>query len=1072
MLAAGAAVAGAAVAGAVMAGAVVAGAVPAGAVVAAPAPTSPAALSEGFGPQHLTALRARFVGPIGVGGRITAIAAVESRPEVIFVGTAAGGVWKSIDGGAAWRPMFDDQPVAAIGALAVFQPRPEIVWAGTGEANLHATVTGGDGVYRSTDGGGTWTRVGLAAAGHIARIVLHPSNPDVAWVAAVGPIWRDGGERGVYKTEDGGKSWALALAGNAATGAGDLALDPGNPARLLANLWQVRRWPWELRSGGPGSGLYLSEDGGRTWARRGPAEGFTEGEMGRMKLAFAPSRPQVAYAMVELARAGVLLRSEDGGRSWRQVYRHANLFPRPFFFGEMKVDPRRPDRLYSLHFDLDVSDDGGKSWDGRLDRGVHPDMHTLWIDPRDPDHLLIGTDGGVYASHDGGQSAAPLGEVPVTQLNRVAVDLDTPYHVYGGAQDNGSLRGTSASWEAGGISERGWQMVGGDDGSTVLPDPTAHGQGYAIAQNGDLERWDLATGEWRDIRPRAPASAGSDATPRFGWLTPLALDPRAPGTLYCGSQRVLRSLDRGASWTAISPDLTTDNPAWQRQEESGGLTPDVGGAETYTTISAIAPSPLAAGLLWVGTDDGRIQLTRDGGASWQSVEDRVRDMPPHASVARILASRFAAGSAFVLFDDHRRGDERPYVVRTDDYGATWRRLATIGVRGEARAIEQDPVDRDLLFLGTGAGLWMTRDGGDRWLQWPAGPAADGKLPPAPVVDLVVHPRDHDLVIATFGRGIFIVDDISALRHLAAAELQAPLRLFPIAAAQQHRVRPSGLRPGPHGEERPYGALLTFWARTAALEPGQAARSAEIQIADGAGRPLRSLVSPLRPGLNRVVWGLERDAKARRPRAGGRGPLPASPGPGAELPPGTYLVKVRAGGHEDHGTVRILGDPRSTNTDADWQAWDASVRRADQLRATLIEAVERLRRARADLELLGQRFPGGGPQPSGPAAEIAARVASLAAIEARLIVPAGSPLGAARHDLSNRLFDLQDALTSSTAPPLPIQAAELREVEAALASLLATINGMCDQLAPLRDRLVPKGEALLAAEPPLALPPPG
>jgi photosystem II stability/assembly factor-like uncharacterized protein len=1064
--------AGAIAAGAVAAGTVVAGAVAAGAVAAPPAPTAPAALASGFGPQQLTALRARFVGPLGVGGRITAIAAVESQPEVIFAGTAAGGVWKSADAGASWRPVFDDQPVAAIGALAVFQARPEIVWAGTGEANLHATVTGGDGVYRSTDGGGTWTRVGLAGSGHIARIVLHPSNPDVAWVAAVGPVWREGGERGVYKTEDGGKSWALALAGNAATGAGDLALDPGNPARLLANLWQVRRWPWELRSGGPGSGLYLSEDGGRSWTRRGPAEGFPEGEVGRMKLAFAPSRPQVAYAMVELARAGVLLRSEDGGRAWRQVYRHANLFPRPFFFGEMKVDPRRPDRLYSLHFDLDLSDDGGKSWDGRLGRGVHPDMHALWIDPRDPDHLLIGTDGGVYASHDGGHSAAPLGEVPVTQFNRVAVDLDTPYHVYGGAQDNGSWRGASASWEAEGISERGWRMVGDGDGSIVFADPAAPGQGYAIAQNGDLERWDLATGEWRDIRPRLPASTGSDAAPRFGWLTPLALDPRAPGTLYCGSQRVLRSLDRGASWTAISPDLTTNDPAWQRQEVSGGLTPDAGGAETYTTISAIAPSPLAAGLLWVGTDDGRIQLTRDGGASWQSVEDRVRGVPPHAWVARILASRFAAGSAFVLFDDHRRGDEHPYVVRTDDYGATWHRLATAGVRGEARAIEQDPADRDLLFLGTGAGLWLTRDGGDSWLQWPAGPAAAGKLPPAPVVDLVVHPRDQDLVIATFGRGIFIVDDISPLRHLVAAELQAPLRLFPIAAAQQHRVPSSGQRPGPHGEERPYGALLTFWARPEAVESGQAAGSAEIQISDRAGRPLRALVSPLRPGLNRVVWGLERDATARRPRAGGRGPLPASPGPGTELPPGTYLVRVRAGGHEDHGTVRIVADPRSKNTEADWQAWDASIRRTDQLRATLVQAVERTRRARADLELLRQRFPGNVPQPSGPAAEIAARAASLEALEARLIVPAGSPLGEARHDLSARLFDLQDALAGSTARLTPTQGAELRAVEADLASVLATINGLNERLVPLRDRLVPKSEAVLAPEPPLALPPPG
>ena len=1071
-------------------------------------PAAPPAVSAAAGPsivdaRQLRALRPRYVGPAGVSGRVTAIDVVEAHPETIFAGAADGGVWKSSDAGATWRPVFDAQPAASIGALAVFQANADVVWVGTGEANLHATVGSGDGVYRSTDGGRTWSHLGLTASEHIARIVLHPVNPEVAWVAAVGPLWRQGGERGVYRTEDGGKHWTRVLFVDDATGAGDLALDPGNPERLLANLWQVRRWPWELRSGGPGSGLYLSEDGGRTWRRRTAADGLPAGEVGRMKLAFARSRPEIAYAMVETERAGVLLRSQDGGRTWDQAFRHPNLFPRPFFFGEMKVDPWRPDRLYSLHFCLDVSADGGKHWEYRLFSGVHPDMHALWIDPRDPDHLLIATDGGLYASRDGGQTASPLGELPLAQVNRVAVDLETPYDVYAGTQDNGSWRGPGAGWEAGGVAARRWQMVGGDDGTTVLPDPATPGQGFSIAQNGELVRWDLATGEWRDAQPRLPTAAGGRAALRFGWITPLVLDPFAPGTLYCGSQLVLRSTDRGRSWTAISPDLTTDNPAWQRQDVSGGLTPDVGGAETYTTISAIAPSPLAAGALWVGTDDGRLHLTRDGGATWRSLEALVPGVPAGAWVARILASRFAAGTAYVLFDDHRRGDEQPYVVRTDDFGASWHRLPVTGVRGHALAIEQDPVDPDLLFLGTEAGLWVSLDGGGSWLPWPAGPLSEGGLPPAPVADLVVHPRDHDLVIATRGRGLYVVDDITPLRHLAAAALAEPLHLFPPTAAQQHWRRESTVSDGPGGrgeerpEERPYGALLTFWvgARTLAVPPAStppsspsppAAPSVEIRVADAAGRRVRSFTAPVRPGLNRAVWGLESDTLVRRPRDGGRGELPAAAGPGPEVPPGTYQVALSLGGRESHALVRVVADPRSTSTADDWRTRWAAVRRVEQLRQAAVAAIERLERARADLATLAARASGAAgagrepappakdaqEAPAGDAAAGAAVEAGLAALEARLRPPLRSPLGVARHDLVERLALLAEALASGMAPPTPAQAGELRDAAAAVAALLEEINRfVAAQVAPLRDRLELRNRDLLAPEPPLVLPPP-
>jgi photosystem II stability/assembly factor-like uncharacterized protein len=1071
--------------------------------------------TEGAAPpldsRQLSALAARYIGPVGVSGRVNALAVVEAHPATILAGTA-GGVWRTRDGGATWRPVFDGQPAAAIGALAIYQASPGIVWAGTGEANLHVTAAAGNGVYRSLDGGTTWSWLGLGGSGHIARIVLDPGNPDVAWVAATGPMWTAGGERGVYRTEDGGRSWSRVLFVDDATGAGDLAIDPGNPRRLLANMWQVRRRPWELRSGGPGSGLYLSEDGGSHWSRLGAAAGLPGGLLGRMKLAFSPSRPRTAYALVEADRAGVLLRSEDGGRGWQEVDRRPNLFPRPFYFAEMKVDPRRPERLYSLHFNLDVSEDGGRSWEPRMVAGVHPDLHALWLDPADPEHLLVATDGGVYESRDGGRTAERRGELPVAQVNRLAADLQVPYQVYAGTQDNGSWRGPSAGWESGGIPERGWEMLGDSDGNIALPDPTRSGQGYALAQNGELTGWNLTTGEWRDLRPRPPAEQLHGAALRFGWTTPLALDPFAPSTLYCGSQFLLRSADRGATWTAISPDLTTDDPAWQHQDESGGLTPDVGGAEMHTTLSAIAPSPLAPGTLWVGTDDGRLHLTRDGGATWQSLESRVPEAPLHAQVAQIRASPFAAGAALVLLDNHRQGDDRPYVYSTADFGVSWRRLDGAPLRGQARAIVQDPVDPDLLFLGTQAGLWVSFDAGSRWVAWPAGAAA-GELPPAPVADLAIQPRSADLVIATHGRGIYVIDDISPLRHLTAAALAEPLHLFPVAEARQHwlRFQDVGGRRGPHGEEPPYGALLTFWLGASA--PGQPAAGSpaapagpaglstpstlseiEVRVTGAEGRPVRSFTAAAHPGLNRLAWGLEHDSLVRPARAGGRGALPATAAAGPEVPPGTYRATVVAGTHQAWRELRVLPDPRSSLTAAERQVRWAALWRVEQLRLAVVEAAERVRRARADLAALVPGLPprpaapaapgppaaaGAGPVEAGAAAPAPAAAppaatagveAGLASLEAVLLRSRREPLGAARHDLGTRLVQLGDDLGSGMAPPSPGQLADLREAEGAVAAALARVNRFfAEQVAPLRAALAPADPRLLAPEPALALP---
>jgi photosystem II stability/assembly factor-like uncharacterized protein len=757
-----------------------------------------------FDPDRLAGLRARSIGPAGMSGRVTAIAGVESDPQILYVGAASGGVWKSVNGGLTWEPLFDDQPVASVGAIAVYQKSPDVVWVGTGEGNVRNSASVGNGVYRSLDGGKTWSHLGLEASERIARIVLHPADPNVAWVAALGREWGENPERGVFKTEDGGKSWKKVLYVDEKTGAADLVIDPANPQKLLAAMWQFRRWPWLFKSGGPGSGLYATFDGGRTWKRRSEDDGLPKGELGRINLAISRSNPEVVYASVE-ARESALLRSGDGGLTWKSVNTGAIVAPRPFYFAELKVDPQWPNRIYSLGFNVKLSEDSGKTFANLpSDALIHGDYHTMWIDPGDPRHLWVGDDGGIAASRDRGRTLAFVANLPLAQYYHVALDMETPYNVYGGLQDNGSWRGPSSVWEAGGIHTWSWVVVGGADGFGTLPDPQDASAGYSMGQGGYLTRWDLRTGEIKDIRPAAPDGVKL----RFNWNSGLALDPFAPGTVYYGSQFLHQSTDRGRTWTIISPDLTSNNPAWQKQSESGGLTPDVSGAENHTTIVAIAPSPVARGVIWVGTDDGRVQVTRDGGKSWTSVEGNVRGVPAHTWVPEIRASRFDAGTAFVVFDDHRRSNWTPYLVRTDDFGRTWKSLATKELRGYALAIEQDPVDKDLLFLGTELGLWISQDGGAHWLRYKYG------LPTAAVAGLAVHPRDRDLVIATHGRALYVLDDIRPLSGLTAGALSEPLHLFPIAGAQQHWVRPSpggfGLGAGEfRGENRPYGALIAF-----------------------------------------------------------------------------------------------------------------------------------------------------------------------------------------------------------------------------------------------------------------------
>ncbi len=909
--------------------------------------------------ERLTGLRARSIGPAGMSGRVTTIDAVEADPDVVYLGAATGGVWRSRNGGLTWEALFDDQPVHAVGSLAVFQPNPDILWVGTGEGNPRNSASVGNGVYRSQDGGRTWKNVGLERTERVHRLHVHPTNSEVAYACALGQEWGENPDRGVFKTVDGGRTWSKLLHVDEKTGCADLAMDPKNPDKLFAAMWQFRRWPWFFKSGGPGSGLHVTHDGGATWKRLTEDDGLPKGELGRIGVAIAPGSPQIVYALVE-ADKNVLLRSEDGGKTWKVVNERTDVSPRPFYYADLRVDPERPDRVYRLATQLSVSNDAGKTFEtlaGTGRRQIHVDYHAMWIHPRDGRRLYVGNDGGMAESRDRGQTFRFVGNLALAQYYHVAVDQDQPYHIYGGLQDNNSWRGPSSVWQQGGIRSHRWQQVGTGDGFDVRPDPRDSSRGYSLWQGGNLLRWDVRTGERRDIKPAPPAGGRL----RFNWNAALAIDPFEPDTIYLGSQFVHRSADRGDSWTVISPDLTTNNPEWQKQAETGGLTFDVTAAENFTTLLALAPSPLQKGVLWTASDDGRIHVTRDAGQTWTSVEAALKGVPANTWIPHVEPSRFDPATAFVVLDNHRRSDWTPYVFKTTDYGKTWTSLGTSDLRGYALVIVQDVVQKDLLFLGTEFGLYASVDGGRRWIH------LKRALPTASVMDLAIHPREHDLVIATHGRALWVLDDIRPLRALTPEALAAPVHLFEAADAQQHWRAASdggtGLGAGEfRGTNRPYGAIVTFALNVPGLPAAGDDQEAsarkdkpevEVRVADAAGKVLRTFKAPARQGLNRAAWDLRRDAFRRPPRPDDEPPDDDEGGP--EVPPGTYTVTVKYQASEASRPVRVVADPRSKNTTEDWARRWETIGRAGALNDGAVEWVQKLRRTRDDVGLVQQRL---------------------------------------------------------------------------------------------------------------------
>lgn len=729
----------------------------------------------------LKKLNIRNVGPANMSGRITSIAVLESNPKVMYVGAASGGVWKSENGGTAWSPIFDEQETQNIGAVAVQQDNPNVIWVGTGEGNPRNSMNLGMGIFKSIDGGNTWQHMGLEATKTIHRIRIDPTDGNTVYVGAMGDPFSPNSNRGLYKTSDGGKHWVKVLFTNERSGVADFVMHPTNPKLLFAAMYEHRRTPYYFTSGGEGSGLFVSNDGGTNWQKTSTEQGLPSGNLGRIGLAIAPSEPNRMYAKVE-AKKNALYRSDDSGANWRMINDNPKFTNnRPFYFQDLAVDSEDPDRVYNIYQPLSVSYDGGQSFDttpmipADETKGIHADFHAFWVNPKDAEHFIIGGDGGLGITYDHGKTWYFPETIPVAQFYHIGVDNDTPFNVYGGMQDNGNWSGPGYTWKRGGIRTLYWQYLVGGDGFDISPDLDNSRFGYGSSQNGNLYRYDKLTGYYVNIKP--PSDDDYEIL-RFNWNAGFARDPFDADYAYYGSQYVHRTRDKGANWEIISPDLTTNNPE-HRKEDYGGLTLDVSGAERYNSILTIAPSALDRNILWVGTDDGQVQLSTNGGSSWKNVTKGLKNMPKEAWVTQIVASRHQAKSAWLVVNDYRKGNYAPYLFKTEDLGETWIRMVDdTTVKGYALTVVQDPVEPNLVFLGTENGLWISMDAGVSWTQFKNG------FPSVSTMDITIQERESALIIGTFGRAIWVLDDLLSLREIAGNRLKSEITALPMNEAVQ------------------------------------------------------------------------------------------------------------------------------------------------------------------------------------------------------------------------------------------------------------------------------------------------
>jgi len=1040
-------------------------------------------------PDAYTPLKFRYIGPVG--NRIIAIAGVPGNPNVYYAGAASGGIFKTSDNGAHWIAIFDDQPVSSIGSLAVAPSDPNVIWAGTGESFIRSNISLGNGIYRSTDAGRTWTHLGLDQTGRIGRIVVDPANPDIAVACALGHAYGPQQERGVFRTADGGRTWQRTLFVDENTGCSDVAIDAHNPRILFAGMWQLEIHTWGRTSGGPGSGLFKSTDGGLTW-RRLTAHGLPKAPLGKISAQVAPSNSSRVYALIETGdglpaldgtptQNGSLWRSDDGGENWELVSSDRRLRGRTHYYTRFAIAPDNDNEAYFLSAEYTKTLDGGRtSIDLSGRQAPSGDNHDMWIDPTSPDRFVVAHDDGLSFSINRGRSWHQI-QLPVAQMYHVAVDNQIPYNVYGNRQDGPSTRGPSNSRLAkqsdedvsGPIPRGMWHSVAGGESGWAIPDPVdnnivwATGTGYGSV-GGTVERFDERTRQAREVEIWPETTIGvpaSEVKYRFNWTFPIAISPHDHNTVYAGSQVVHRTTNGGQTWTVISPDLTVNDRS--RQQRSGGLTPDNVGVEYAGVVFAIAESPREKGVVWAGTNDGQLHVTRDSGKGWSNVTANVPGLPAWGTVSNIEPSRFDNGTAYATFDLHQVNNRDPFVFKTTDYGRTWKSVAgdiPKGLLSYAHCVREDPVKRGLLYLGTENALYFSPDDGQHWLPLQSG------LPHAPVHWLTVQEHFSDLVVATYGRGFWILDDISPLRTLSPETLREPAHIFaPRPTYRFRNITEPMTMPDDASEGRnpPYGAALTFSLNAAPKDEDR--QKIKMVIRDASNKIVRTMNvgKDAVAGLNRVWWDLRMDptdditlrATPLYARDFPLGPdgtrkFPTTGALALLVAPGTYSVTLDTGSLQKAVPLNVLKDPNTAGTDEDVAAQTKtmlSIRGNMNTVAQMINTAESVR-----AQLMSWRTTTGGKAPADVTAAADDLEKQIVAIESRLLnltaTGRGQDFLRTQSQMVDKLAHLADVVSYGDFAPTDSQieveaklaqdvAHDREQMDGTLARTLASFNAM-------------------------------
>jgi photosystem II stability/assembly factor-like uncharacterized protein len=988
---------------------------------------------------HLRELIWRPIGPSLTSGRVADVAVPEGDPDTVYVATATGGLWKTVNHGTTWQPVFDSGKTPSLGAVAVAPSNPNVVWIGTGEPWSARSNSWGDGVYKSEDGGRSWQHMGLTATRHVGRIVIHPSNPDVVYVAGLGALWGANEERGLFKTDDGGKNWSKVLHISNHTGVADVALDPRNPDWLYAASFQRERRAWSYVAGGPEGAIFRSTDAGKSWTKL--TNGLPRGDMGRIGLSVCASQPDTVYAVVEAmpAERGTY-RSDDRGASWER--RNPEVGTRAGY-GQIRCDPIAPDRVYVLDVRTVVSNDGGRTFPVQLTGpGVHGDEHALWIQPKDSDHLILGTDGGLYFSYDRGRSWDFMEHLPVAQFYTVAVDLQAPfYYVYGGTQDNASYGGPSGTRNVDGITNHDWFKTMDGDGFYVAVDPTDSNVIYSEAHYGRLVRFDARTGERHLIQPQPPEGVAY----RWNWSAPILISPHDHRTIYFAANKLFKSKDRGDAWDVISPDLTRQldhfelplqGKLWPRDAISLHA-----GTADYGNVSTLAESPLKPGLLAAGTDDGLLQVSRDDGGRWTKIA-KFPGVPEQTYVSRVAWSRAQEGTLYATFDAHRDQDFRPFVLKSTDYGSSWTSITGDMPEGSTHVVVEHPRSPSLLFAGTEYGAFVTVNGGQNWV------ALKNNLPTVPVHDMVIHPRENDLVLGTHGRGFWILDDIAILEELTPESLRSPGRLARLRPSTQLHSFDRGRKNLGHrfftAPNPPRGAIVSYW-----LNEGVAAR---LEILDGEGDLVRRLPAPAPrsgAGVARTVWDLRHELPYAAAGTGSGGETKT--GTSFNVPygpfvmPGEYQVRLTLGGEQHVQKVHVRADPAVVMSDADRRQWHDTLLKLTRLQATVRAVQSTAERAEQELRAAAARLRQAASVPEALVSQVKETVGEASAIAIEATPEAGLFGGTmvSRFRVVDHINMLYAYIEASTAPPTRDQQRLMRESTAKLNDLVTRLRRLVD-----------------------------